>query len=178
MIELMSPNANLTVTLRPPDVRTDARTGQRVEERGVKVRFNGGRAQIDEQYMELLEASPAYSGHGKKKRIFLASELMDAKPKGPAIVHGAIGTQSATAPAPRPSAEWDSTGGTALAATIRSGGFDGDPEAAFAYEMANKRRKTVIRALTDAMLNDAPAPEDQEATDFEPVQLPPDTEGI
>jgi hypothetical protein len=176
-IDLISPHNALTVTLRPPDIDTDPRNGNRVVKKGVKVRFQNGRARVDEETFALLQESPSYTGIGGRKRVWLADELLSARGSGTQVVQGALGTVSGPAQRSRPTPEWDNTGGTALAAAIKSGELVVNYEDAFAYEMENKRRKTVARALTDAMLGDT-QPDIPELETPAAVALPDDIEGV
>jgi hypothetical protein len=175
-IELISPHNALVVSLRPPDMDWDQRTGYRVIKPGIKVRFVNGRARVNPETWAILKETSDYTGVGGRRRVWRADEML-APHGGTQVVQGALGTISAPSAAKAPTQDWDSTGGVALAKRISSGELKVDYEAAFAYEMGKARRKTVIRALTDAML-DGPSTITPEPAGPEPVVLPADTEGV
>lgn len=179
MITLYSPYAGLTVTLVPPAEVDDPRTGKRITDPGVKVKFNNGRALATPEQWERLQEAPCFTGIGASKSVFTEDEAT-AMPKvgegRPTVVTGAIGTKP-TAAGP-PSADWDGAGAVALARRIGEGEFAGKLDSAFAYERTRQAgaRKTVLRALTEAMLG--PDPEPLPAAEGEPELVGALEEGI
>jgi hypothetical protein len=176
-IELISPHNGLVVTLRPPDIDWNPQTGARVVKPGVKVRFQNGRAKVTPEEWALMQDAKVYTGEGGRKRVWLADEMLSTTP-GTKVVQGALGTAPTSVPLKPPTDEWDTTGAVALAKQITSGELKVDFESAWHYEMDKSRRKAVIRALTDAML-DGPAPSEPEPVATPAmVSLPDDIEGV
>jgi hypothetical protein len=170
-VELMSPNASLFLPLRPPLEIDDPRSGKRVAEPGVAVKFENGMAKVtDAETWELLQRSKHFTGQGAPKRVFLKGELMQT-PSGPiGLTHGALTAATAKArPAPTP--DWNEAGAVDLAKRIAEGQVK-DLEAALAFELAGKRRKTVARALTDALLGDEKADQPEAVPVLPPAAAP------
>ena len=149
---LMSPNASLTLALVPPLEIDDPRVGKRIAEPGVTVKFNNGFYQPTAEEWALIQESPYFTGKGQMKRVYVADEEMTPSVSQIGLTHGAL-TAATGRKLPRPTEDWDEAGAVALAERISNGAVS-DLEGAFAYEMANKRRKTVVRAITEAMLGD------------------------
>lgn len=150
----MSPNASLMVPLRPPLEIDDPRSGKRVAEPGIMAKFEHGRfSTSDPETIELLESSPYFTGEGAIRRVWGEGDLMAPAGSGPlGLKHGALTSAAARQVGP-PLEGWNEAGAVDLAARIGRGEVR-DLEAALSYELANKRRKTVARALTDQLLGD------------------------
>lgn len=157
VVRLMSRYERHRVRLEPPEEIVDARHGKyRVPGTGKMLRFENHRASAPADWLDDIKASNAWRlGH-----IGLEDDFRAIPPQGmgPRIVEGAM--SAATQPlntAPRQG--WDEAGVRQIGEWIAAGVID--LEQAWRYEMAHRRRKMVVRAITEAMLGDsAPEPEE------------------
>lgn len=158
-VDYISISRSQVVQITPPTEVYDQHGGKRVADPGYRVRFNNGRASVPADKAELLEQTPAFTGKGGRKRVFRADDALNVKRgSGPQIVSGAIGAPGATQ---RPPTEtWNQDGVMDLARRIRAGEIQ-NLDQALEYEMGpnGKRRKTVVRAITDTMLDGEEQPE-------------------
>lgn len=156
-IDLMSVYPGHVVTIESFDEVIDPHFGKRrVPGTGKQIQFRDGRATIPADWMPLLEAHPSQLIQtGKVGRADEWGAIPTSS--GPSLVDGAQATRVAATNRP-PHAEWDSATGRQIQEWIDTRAVR-DLEHAFAYEMANRRRKMVVRALTEAMLGDEPEPQ-------------------
>lgn len=150
------------IKLEPVEEVIDAHHGKRmIPGTGKTIRFKSGRASVPAEWVGLLERHP--DQFMQRKLVGPSAEMtaMPGRYEGPTVVSGAQATRSTGQP---PVEGWDEAttrqvGEWLAAKTVR------DPEAALSYELSHRRRKMVVRAITEALLGDDPQPGD----DTEPI---------
>lgn len=166
-ISLVSPFANLRVSLEPPEEVVDARFGKRKTGPGKQLRFTRHKATCPDEWWPLLEAHSAWTGQGGQKMVWRADDdsALPASASGPAIAVG-MATHKTAGGASIPLEDWDSMSAAKIKAALDAGRVK-NLESALNYELSHLRRKMVVRHVTDAMLGDsdakdtkAPEPED------------------
>lgn len=166
-IRLMSRYERHRVRLEPPEEIIDARHGKyRVPGTGKMLRFENHRASAPAEWLDQIKESNAWRlGHIGLEDDFRS---IPSQASGPRIVAGAM--SAATQPlntAPRQG--WDEASTRQIGEWIAAGVID--LEQAWRYEMAHRRRKMVVRAITEAMLGDVPGETDAPAASA-PVSAP------
>lgn len=165
-IDLISPIAQLRVILEPPDEVVDARFGKRRVDPGKTIRFDRGRASIPADWLPLLKEHYVYTGIDGQKLVWLANE--DA-PLGtfsgdPQISVGMATARTAGALKP-PVDGWDAMKVAEIKKALDQKRVS-NLEAALQYELANSRRRMVVRDITDRMLGDKVVEDEDIAEQF------------
>lgn len=178
-ISLVSPFANLRVSLESPEEVVDARFGKRKTGPGKQLRFTRHKATCPDEWWPLLEAHSAWTGQGGQKMVWRADDNapMPSDVSGPSIQIG-MATHRTGAQPSAPLEDWDALSAAKIKAALDAGRVK-NPEAALNYELAHLRRKMVVRHITDAMLGDAPeakAPETEDVADSYSAPAPDDLE--
>lgn len=155
MIELRSNKARAHVILRGSVEATDVNGSKRIVNGPVKIVFRDGRAQLAEEHMDLLRAATAFTGDGGEKLVWLAEDLVVSDINGPRVVVGAVGAPGVKRSI-APKEGWDAATAKQVVEWVQDG-IVHDLEAAWAWEMAGGRRKTVVTAITNRLLSDEPA---------------------
>lgn len=158
-IALVSPFANLRVSLEPPEEVVDARFGKRKTGPGKQLRFVRHKATCPDEWWPLLETHSAWTGQNGQKMVWRADEdsPMPSSASGPAIAVG-MATHQTGGVQKAPMEDWDSLSAAKIKVAIDAGRIK-NLESALNYELAHLRRKMVVRHVTDAMLGDSDAKE-------------------
>jgi hypothetical protein len=152
------PYAGATLLLDHDVEEHDTRGGKRVARAGKKVVFSNHMAEVSDADWELVKQHPAYTGEGGHERWIMRWDEAVAVPQGlsrsgPQVVDGAIGAPTKSPIPPIPG--WDEMT-TRQVIDQTKGWTNVRIEQAIAWELAGRRRKMVVRPLTDALLDDAP----------------------
>lgn len=152
-ISLTSPYQSFRVTLEPPVEERSERFGLRVVQPAKTLKFKGGKCDMPEEWLPLLQQAPCYTGMGRTpKTVFIMSEVSKQGSGGPRVVTGALGSADRPKVDP-PLPEWDELSGTAIVEALRSGQIK-DPAAALAFEASRRKRGPVMVALANAAAGD------------------------
>ena len=138
----------------------DPRGGKRVTRRGTRVEFHNHIAEVSDDVFKLVEKHPSYTGEGGTRRTIMRWDDAIALPKdgsriGPQVVDGALGTPTRSPVPPVPG--WDEMTTKQVMEAVK-GWQNAQIEAAISWELSGRRRKMVVRELTDLLL-DGPASE-------------------
>ena len=180
-ISLVSPFANLRVSLEPPEEVVDARFGKRKTGPGKQLRFTRHKATCPDEWWPLMEAHSAWTGQGGQKMVYRADDdsALPSSASGPAIAIG-MATHKTGGGVTAPLEDWDSLSAAKIKAALDAGRVKHlDP--ALNYELSHLRRKMVVRHVTDALLGDsddkaAKAPEPEGVADSYSAPAPDDLE--
>lgn len=178
-IALVSPFANLRVSLESPEEVVDARFGKRKTGPGKQLRFTRHKATCPDEWWPLLEAHSAWTGQGGQKMVWRADDdaPLPSGSSGPDIQIGMATHRNANGPS-APLEDWDALSAAKIKAALDAGRIK-NLDLALNYELAHLRRKMVVRHITDAMLGDAPeakAPEPEAVADSFSAPAPDDLE--
>lgn len=180
-ITLVSPFANLRVSLEPPEEIVDARFGKRKTGPGKQLRFTRHKATCPDEWWPLLETHSAWTGHQGQKMVWRSDEdsPMPSSASGPSIAVG-MSTHRTPGQVQAPLDDWDSLSAAKIKVAVDAGRIK-NLEAALNYELGHLRRKMVVRHVTDAMLGDsaekdAPAPEPVAVAESFSAPVPDDAE--
>jgi hypothetical protein len=180
-IELVSPFANLRVSLEPPEEVVDARFGKRKTGPGKQLRFTRHKATCPDEWWPLLETHSAWTGQNGQKMVYRADDdaALPASASGPAIAVGMATHRTGGQIAP-PLEDWDQLSAAKIKAAVDSGRIK-NLESALNYELGHLRRKMVVRHVTDAMLGDSgeketKAPEPEAVAESYSAPAPDDLE--
>ena len=107
-ISLVSPFANLRVSLESPDEVVDARFGKRKTGPGKQLRFTRHKATCPDEWWPLLETHSAWTGQGGQKMVWRADDNapMPSDISGPSIQVG-MATHRTGAQPSAPLEDWD-----------------------------------------------------------------------
>lgn len=176
-IKLRSRFGGHKVELEAPAMQYLPNGGHVIVKPAKTIRFQNGLAEIDGDWMPLLEQHPAFTGSAAGPRTV----WLEDDPNGPVenrgvrVIDGAMSASTgrlASAPTP----EWDSDTPANLRKIIASGRVNA--QTAMEYEMTNGRRALVLRALADAIASteqedapsEAPAPKRPRAAKDEQLE--------
>lgn len=153
-IFLISPIARLRVILEPPEEVIDARFGKRRADPGKTIRFERGRASIPAEWLPLVKENPSYTGINGQKLMWLEDEdaPMGNFGDGPQIAVGMATARVAGVSKP-PLDGWDAMKVAEIKKALDQKRVS-NLEMALQYELANSRRRMVVRDITDRMLGD------------------------
>lgn len=167
-IALVSPFANLRVSLEPPEEVVDARFGKRKTGPGKQLRFTRHKATCPDEWWPLLETHSAWTGQGGQKMVWRSDgdAPLPASASGPAIAVG-MATHRTAGQVQPPLEDWDQLSAAKIKVAVDAGRIK-NLESALNYELAHLRRKMVVRHVTDAMLGDSD-PKEQKAPETEAV---------
>ena len=162
-INLLSVYEKHRIKLESPEEVVSAQHGKyRVPGTGKEITFNNFKASIPADWMPLLEAHPdALVQRGLVNTVEKFTRLPDIG-QGVQVGSGAMAAGTSRN-AREPHEGWNEATGKQIGEWITAKVI-GNPEAALAYELANRRRKMVVRGLTDAVLGDDPQPDDDTPT--------------
>ena len=168
MVELMSVYEKHRVGLESPEEVISAQHGKyRIPGSGKEISFSNHRASIPAEWMPLLEA---HREQLIQRGLVGTVEGFTRIPEVGTGVQVGAGAQAAgtnrAAMAPRPG--WDEATGRQINEWIAAKAIP-SVETALTYELAHRRRKMVVRALTEAVLGDDPAPGPEPGEEPEPV---------
>lgn len=180
-ISLVSPFANLRVSLEPPEEVVDARFGKRKTGPGKQLRFVRHKAECPDEWWPLVETHSAWTGQNGQKMVFRADDEspLPSMTTGPSIAVG-MSTHRTGGTVSPPLEDWDSLSAAKIKVAVDAGRIK-NLESALNYELAHLRRKMVVRHVTDAMLGDGgekeqKAPEPEAVADTYSAPAPDDLE--
>ena len=161
-IKLRSRYAGHKVELEAPAMQYLPNGGHVIVKPAKTIRFQNGLAEIDPEWMPLLEQHSAFTGSASGPRTVWLEE----DPNGPVehrgvrVIDGAM-SASTNRQASAPTPEWDTDTPANLRKAIANGKVN--PQSAMEYEMTNGRRALVLRALADAIASTEQEDEPTEA---------------
>ena len=155
-VKLTTPRySGLTVLLEPNDESTNVQGGKSVTRQGRKIQFRNHIAEVPDSWMPLVEQHPSFTGQGRERTIYLWDEVVSvgAGPDtaGVRVVRGAVGTRGVSAEPPHP--DWDTMTPKEIL-TMISGWPNARLEMALDWELARRRRKAVLRGVTDELVGE------------------------
>lgn len=156
MVKLTSPQySGLTLLLTPTRERRNEIGGKEIIEQGKKVQFRNHIAEVPDDWMPLIESHPAYTGaNGHERTVMLWSDVIGTgTDTGVRVVHGAVGASGRKAEAPHP--DWDTMTPKSIGELIEAWPNQRIEQALY-WELDRRRRKGILRVITDRL---APEPE-------------------
>lgn len=149
-IKLRSRYLGHKIELEAPAMQYLPNGGHVIVKPAKTIRFQNGMAEIDSEWLELLEQHPSFTGSSSGPRTVWLEEDPNAptENRGVRVIDGAM-SASTSAKAAAPTPDWDSETPANLRKIIASGRVN--PHQAMEYEMTNGRRALVMNALVAAI---------------------------
>lgn len=155
MVELISLVASEhQIKLERVEEVIDAHHGKRmIPGTGKTIRFKAGRASVPAEWVGYLERHP---DQFMQRKLVGPVDQMTALPGRYSQTQVVSGAQATRNTGKAPVEGWDEATGKQIGEWLSSKVVR-DPEAALSYELAHRRRKMVVRAITEALLGDDPS---------------------
>lgn len=191
VVRLITRGARQTTVLTPSISQIHPTLGAVLVEKAKVVKSEHHQAQMPAEWLPLLRMHTAYTGQGQPKSVWIEGEDMPddfEQVRGPVIRDGASSSLHPARAVPEPLPGWRTAGSGTVRAWIRNGQVR-DIAAALQFELANGKRKMVVKTLAAAFSGEQvdDLPEEVQAEVAEPdgempplyaTPLPPDARGV
>lgn len=157
MIELVSPHANLWVSLTTNVDDYSGLGGMRVVKRGDRIRFNRGRAKVPAAWKDDIESTRGFGS----QFFYAVDPRAVVAAGGPTVVSGQLRTRTPAEVETPPMPEWDTMGPREIREALEAG-MVADLQYALAYEGAKRARAQVLASLGKAIREEKGSTDDDD----------------
>lgn len=190
-VRLITRGAAQTTVITPSVSQIHPTLGAVLVDKARVVKSTHHQAEMPAEWLPLLRMHSAYTGQGQPKSVWIEGEEMPddfEQTRGPAVRDGAMSSIPPARPQAEPIPGWRTAGSGQVRAWIRNGQVR-DVAGALQFELANGRRKMVVKTLAAAFSGDlseplpdaaaeVAAPEEETLPPVYASPLPPDARGV